>query len=103
MHRLRCSGIFEFFCMCRGFCHRTESDLFLFLIQYFETLYFSEAEYAFRLKKRIIPLCMEQGYRPDGWLGLVIGAKIVYDFSAKYLFDNKNKMKELMKAINMMM
>ena len=24
---------FVFFCRCRGFCHRTESDLFLFLIQ----------------------------------------------------------------------
>ena len=26
-----CVVIFGFFCGCRGFCHRTESDLFLFL------------------------------------------------------------------------
>ena len=25
--------LFGFFCGCRGFCHRTESDLFLFLFQ----------------------------------------------------------------------
>ena len=25
--------LFGFFCECRGFCHRTESDLFLFLLQ----------------------------------------------------------------------
>ena len=24
--------LFGFFCRCRGFCHRTESDLFLFLL-----------------------------------------------------------------------
>ena len=26
--------LFGFFCGCRGFCHRTESDLFFFLILY---------------------------------------------------------------------
>ena len=26
--------LFGFFCRCSGFCHRTESDLFLFLFEY---------------------------------------------------------------------
>ncbi|KAK3746536.1 hypothetical protein QZH41_007374 [Actinostola sp. cb2023] len=30
----------------------------------------SEAEYAFQLKKDIVPLMMEGNYRPDGWLGI---------------------------------
>ena len=25
--------LFKFFCGCRGFCHKTESDLFLFLLK----------------------------------------------------------------------
>ena len=28
-------GFFGFFCWCRGFCHRTESDLFFFLLNRF--------------------------------------------------------------------
>ena len=31
--------LFVFFCGCRGFCHRTESDLFLFSLEIFLTLY----------------------------------------------------------------
>ena len=27
---------FRHFCWCRGFCHRTESDLFLFLLKYID-------------------------------------------------------------------
>ena len=29
-----CVALFGFFCVCRGFCHRTESDLFLFSLTY---------------------------------------------------------------------
>ncbi|CAG2233919.1 unnamed protein product [Mytilus edulis] len=57
----------------------------------------AEAEYAFQLKKKIIPLKMEGGYKPDGWLGFIIGAKLFYDFSGKYAFENK--MKELIKDV----
>lgn len=41
----------------------------------------SEAEYAFSLHKDIIPLMMQLQYTPDGWLGLLRGSKIFYDFS----------------------
>jgi len=53
--------------------------------------FFSEAEYAFQLKKKIIPLRMEGNYKADGWLGFIIGAKLFYDFSGKYPFENKVK------------
>ena len=43
-------------------------------------LVFLEAEYAFQLKKPIIPLMMEENYKPDGWLGMIVGAKLWYDF-----------------------
>ncbi|XP_052765538.1 uncharacterized protein LOC128206875 [Mya arenaria] len=49
----------------------------------------AEAEYAFQKGKRIIPLKMEKGYVPDGWLGFICGAKLFYDFSGKYPFEDK--------------
>ncbi|KAK6183584.1 hypothetical protein SNE40_011037 [Patella caerulea] len=49
----------------------------------------AEAEYAHQLRKRVIPLIMEKGYRPDGWLGMILGAKLFYDFSGKYPFESK--------------
>ncbi|KAL3892319.1 hypothetical protein ACJMK2_004535, partial [Sinanodonta woodiana] len=56
------------------------------------------AEYASTLKKKIIPLKMENGYTPDGWLGFVCGAKLFFDFaSEKYTFESK--MKELKREI----
>ena len=48
-----------------------------------------EAEYCFQLRKPIIPLNMEDGYRADGWLGMLIGTKFFYDFSGRYPFDEK--------------
>ncbi|CAF2529791.1 unnamed protein product [Rotaria sp. Silwood2] len=41
----------------------------------------AEAEYAFRCKRRLIPIIVRQGYRADGWLGLLIGSRIYVDFS----------------------
>ncbi|KAL3892321.1 hypothetical protein ACJMK2_004537 [Sinanodonta woodiana] len=49
----------------------------------------AEAEYAFSQKKKIIPLKMENGYIPDGWLGFLLGAKLFIDFSGKYPFETK--------------
>ncbi|KAK3103096.1 hypothetical protein FSP39_016402 [Pinctada imbricata] len=49
----------------------------------------AEAEYAYQLKKTIIPLKMELGYKPDGWLGIMCGTKLFYDFSGKYSFESK--------------
>ncbi|XP_046563254.1 uncharacterized protein LOC124272159 [Haliotis rubra] len=49
----------------------------------------AEAEYAFSKRKSIVPLVMELGYRPDGWLGMILGSKLFFDFSGKYSFDSK--------------
>lgn len=49
--------------------------------------YFTEAEYTFQLKKDYIPLMLQKKYRPDGWLGFILGAKLYFDFSGKYPFD----------------
>lgn len=46
----------------------------------------AEAEYAFKCKRRLIPLIMRQGYRPDGWLGLMIGSRVYMDFG-RYDFE----------------
>ena len=51
--------------------------------------FITEAEYAFQLKKKIVPLKMEKNYKADGWLGFIIGAKLFFDFSGKYPFENK--------------
>jgi hypothetical protein len=39
-----------------------------------------EAEYTAQLKKPFISLAMDPGYRPDGWLGLLLGARTCVDF-----------------------
>jgi len=41
----------------------------------------AEAEYAFKLRRNVIPLIMEKGYDPDGWLGFIIGSKLWVDAS----------------------
>ncbi|RMZ96525.1 hypothetical protein BpHYR1_008771 [Brachionus plicatilis] len=46
----------------------------------------AEAEYAFNIRKPIIPLLMQKNYAPDGWLGIILGTKIFVNFS-KYPFD----------------
>ena len=40
-----------------------------------------EAEYSVKLNKPIIPLIMESGYKPEGWLGIILGSKINIDFT----------------------
>lgn len=62
---------------------------------------FVEAEYAFQKNKKIIPLKMERGYNPDGWLGFICGAKLYYEFSHKYPFEQKmpSLMKEILKQL----
>ncbi|PAA90010.1 hypothetical protein BOX15_Mlig002835g1, partial [Macrostomum lignano] len=48
-----------------------------------------EAEYAHRNSKKLIPLLMERGYKPTGWLGIILGAGLYHDFSGKYPFEAK--------------
>ena len=41
----------------------------------------------YRLRKDIIPLVLEPGYVPDGWLGILIGTKLFFDLSQPAMFD----------------
>ena len=40
---------------------------------------------------------LERGYKPDGWLGFILGAKLFFDFSGKYPFETK--MNDLLKEL----
>jgi|SRR6218665_1233042 len=48
-----------------------------------------EAEYTYRLHKDIIPLVLQPGYVPDGWLGILVGAKLYFDLSKAEVFDRE--------------
>ena len=39
----------------------------------------TEAEYAYTRKKTLIPVMVEKGYKPDGWLGILVGSKLYYN------------------------
>ncbi|XP_072047559.1 uncharacterized protein [Amphiura filiformis] len=39
----------------------------------------AEANYAFKLKKPIIPVKVEKDYEADGWLGIVIGTSLYFN------------------------
>ena len=58
---------------------------------------FLEAEYAFTLKKRIIPLKMERDYQARKWLGFILGSKKFFEFTDKYPFESK--MNDLIKEV----
>lgn len=49
------------------------------------------------MRKEYIPLMVQKRYRPDGWLGMILGAKLYFDFSGKYPFEKpwNGLMKEL--------
>ncbi|ESO99950.1 hypothetical protein LOTGIDRAFT_230877 [Lottia gigantea] len=63
----------------------------------------AEAEYAHQLRKTVIPLIMERSYKPDGWLGMILGAKLFYDFSGKYPFESKIEglLREISQKLNL--
>ena len=48
----------------------------------------SEAEYAYQLRKDIIPLMMQRNYTADGWLGMLVGTKLWIDFQSKQVIDS---------------
>jgi len=60
-----------------------------------------EGEYAHLTSKTIIPLMMENNYRPSGWLGLIMGGKLWFDFSTpdKHDASFKNLLGELTRAV----
>ena len=41
----------------------------------------TEAEYAFQQRKKIIPIIMESGFKPSGWLGALMGTRLYFDMS----------------------
>ena len=43
-------------------------------------LLLKEAQYAHARGKKIIPLMMEEDYRPDGWLGIIMETKQYMNF-----------------------
>ena len=47
----------------------------------------SEAEYTYKLGKDIIPLMMQRNYKPDGWLGMLVGTKFWIDFQSKHVLE----------------
>ncbi len=46
-----------------------------------------EAEYCAQLKVPFVPLILSPGYSPQGWLGILKGQKLYYDFSNPLAFD----------------
>lgn len=60
----------------------------------------SEAQYAFKLKKPIIPLIMQKDYENvKGWLGIILSDKIFINFT-KYVFDEcMNRLKREISSI----
>lgn len=56
----------------------------------------AEAEYAFRCQRRLLPLIVREEYRPDGWLGLLLGSRIYINFGR---FDFKTGCEALLNEI----
>jgi len=49
----------------------------------------TEAEYSYKLNKPIVPLLVEKNYKPDGWLGALVGMQLYVDVSSSPSIDSK--------------
>eukprot|EP01052_Picozoa_sp_SAG31_P018536 SAG31_NODE_1317_length_8836_cov_3.151311_1_plen_650_part_00 len=49
----------------------------------------TEADYAYTLKKHTIPLMATANYKPDGWLGILVGSKLWYNFYDQTQFEKQ--------------
>ncbi|CAF3001833.1 unnamed protein product [Rotaria socialis] len=58
----------------------------------------AEAEYAFNCKRRLLPLIVQTDYKPDGWLGFMIGSRIYVDFGR---FDFATACEKLLNEISL--
>jgi len=47
-----------------------------------------EGEYCSTLRKPFIPLILEKGYKPNGWLGILLGSKMYYSFADESGWDS---------------
>ena len=54
------------------------------IIRFF--LFLVEAEYTYSQRKDIIPILLQQGYVPDGWLGALVGTRIYFDLTDEGTF-----------------
>ncbi len=52
----------------------------------------SEAEYAYRLRKPYVPILLQSKYKPDGWLGMLLGTKFYIDFTKNDYQSNYRKL-----------
>jgi hypothetical protein len=43
----------------------------------------------YRLRKDIIPVVLQPGYSPDGWLGILVGTRLYFDLSSPATFDRE--------------
>lgn len=57
----------------------------------------TEAEYGNYLHKRFVPVRMQSKYRPDGWLGFMLGSTFFYDLTKEGEFESK--FQDLLKAL----
>lgn len=68
--------------------------------QYFRSRYCRlEAEYSVEQNKKSIPMLMQQGYKADGWLGLINGSKFQVDFSTMAFNDAFGLLRREIEAI----
>lgn len=57
-----------------------------------------EAEYVKQCNKPIIPLMMQRDYKPQGWLGILVGMAYYVSFDGKFTFDRACE--DLVKQLN---
>ena len=60
--------------------------LFL-LLNAFNIYLSSEAQYGVDLRKDIIPILVEKGFRASKWLGFIIGGQLFYDLTKEEIFN----------------
>ena len=61
-----------------------------------------EAQYAHQQEKDMVPLMLEEGYRPKGWLGMILGVRLWYGFYGSALASEgafERKMEELCREL----
>eukprot|EP01047_Picozoa_sp_COSAG01_P005801 COSAG01_NODE_202_length_22130_cov_167.927239_21_plen_2422_part_01 len=61
-----------------------------------------EAQYAYQREKDMVPLMVEEGYRADGWLGMLMGTRMYYVFYGSTLSSEvafEGKMEELCREL----
>ena len=70
-------GIWFDKCICFDCCYGQHKLIRHFLYN----VLLSEAEYANKRRKCIVPLKLQKGYEADGWLGFIMGNDYFYDFT----------------------